>query len=48
MTNLFFYDGHAESVVKADFSANKYYPSQGDSAAQAVAVSENAWLDVKK
>ena len=48
MTNLFFYDGHAESVAKADFAANKYYPSQGDSAAQAVNVSGNAWLDAKK
>ena len=48
MSNIFFFDGHVETVSKADFAENKYFPSQGGSSAQAVAVSSDAWLEVKK
>ena len=48
MCNLFFFDGHSETVSKGEFANNKYFPSQGDSNVQAVAVSDSAWLDGKK
>lgn len=47
--NMFFYDGHAESVAMADFAANKYYPSQTDATSgKALAVDSGAWKDSAK
>ena len=50
MTNLFFYDGHAESFDKNNFDTNKYYPVQGttNASTKAEAFASGAWLDAKK
>lgn len=50
MTNLFFYDGHAESFDKNNFDTNKYYPVQGTTNAttKAEKFASSAWLDAEK
>ena len=47
MTNIFFYDGHAESVEKSTFHTNRYYPVQGTTAAttKAEAIDSSSWLE---
>ena len=47
MTNIFFYDGHAESVEKNTFHTNRYYPVQGTTAAttKAEAIDSSSWLE---
>ena len=48
MANVFFYDGHAESVDKNNYNVNKYYPKQTSATAgEAVAIG-NVWQDVVK
>ena len=50
MTNLFFFDGHAESFDKNNFDTNKYYPVQGTTKATTMAekFASGAWLDAVK
>lgn len=50
MTNLFFFDGHAESFDKNNFDTNKYFPVQGTTNAnsKADALAAGAWLDAAK
>ena len=49
MTNVFFYDGHAETFDKNNFHLNKYYPVQGTNNAttKAEALVAGSWLDAK-
>ena len=47
--NIFFFDGHAESVDKNNFAENKYYPDQtADNKGEAKKIDDDAWLDAKK
>ena len=47
MTNVFFYDGHADTLDKNSFNLNKYYPVQGTTPATTMAseVVAASWLD---
>lgn len=50
MTNIFFYDGHAESVDQNSFATNKYYPVQGATPAnsEAAEFAEASWQDATR
>ncbi len=49
MTNIFFYDGHAETLDKNNFAENRYYPDQtDDNKGEAKKVASGAWLDSTK
>ena len=45
MVNMFFFDGHAESLDRNTFKENKYYPNQTDGKAVAIG---NVWQDAVK
>lgn len=47
--NIFFFDGHAESVNKNNFAENKYYPDQtADNKGEAKKIADSAWRDAAK
>lgn len=50
MTNLFFFDGHAEGFDENNFAVNKYFPVQGTTSetTKADALVSSAWQDAKK